>query len=207
MLKRYKQFIYDKHKVIKAYRIGKNNKMNHIGEHFSLNEKIDYYTKRINDKNLTEGQRFYAKRKLRMFKSGIGRIYLIKDFNFGNPNFPDNQKDRRVVVSSLNHNNSKVLLNGIYSNKSKIRYGPIYNYDGIEQVYILDHDSYVALPTTLKKNKEYFNINDLRETSSTISPLIIDDLMKEIYPGKFTSKKFQVDNIKKRKYLFKSKKS
>lgn len=191
-------FNYSNHKV--AHEIKKDFKGRPItiNQRYSLDDKIEYYSKRINDSNLSKTQQDYAKVKLLMLTSGIGRIFIVKDHELGNKNEPD--KNRRVIPTSINYSNGNTLINGIYTNPSRFASYKINKYDAIEKIYILDKDSYLDVETKKKLDGKYFNIKELSETTSTISPYQLKDVIKYVYPKK-EKHDIHVKNNLKRKSL------
>ena len=68
-----KQRIFNYSSKYIAHELKRNNRGGSfiVNKKFSLEEKIDYYSSRINDNKLTDSQRKYAKIKVGMLISGI----------------------------------------------------------------------------------------------------------------------------------------
>ena len=196
--KKQKVFNYNEHKVVHEIKKDNHNRPITINNRFSLDDKIKYYSSRINDKKLNKFQQNYAKVKVSMLTSGIGRIFIIKDGELGNKKEP--YKNRRVIPTSINYSNGSTLINGIYTNKSGFASHQIYKYDGVENIYILDKDSYLDIETKKKLDGSFFNIKDLSETTSTISPYQLRDIIKYVYP-KTKDKTFTKNITSKNNYL------
>lgn len=153
-----------------------------VPKHYSVEEKIDYYSKRINDDKLRETQRRYARIKVGMLTSGVGRVYIINDQKLGNPN----SKIRRVVPTAINELNKNVLINPIYSHDSrfrkKIRRFYSEKEDGDYKIPIFYKESFLDVEARKKSEDEYFNLDDLQETTSTVDPFQLDELLNYVYP-------------------------
>ena len=83
---------------------------------------------------------------------------------------------------SIGSGHGSTLINGIYTNPSSFAAHQINKYDSVENIYILDKDSYLDVETKKKLNGSFFNIKDLSETTSTISPYQLKDVIKYVYP-------------------------
>lgn len=169
-----------------------------------LEKKIEYYKKRITDITLTQKQREYAAKKVNMYTSSIGRIYIINDQLLGNPE----AKDRNVIVTSKNKKTNEVLINGIYTSdfrNNRIRIQT-------DSINVLSYDSYIDRRARYKNdylnsfivnsNIEFFKESDLEETTATISPYDIDKINKILYSGKHV---ISIKNQKIRNILSKRK--
>ena len=201
--KKFSIFNYGKHKVGNEYKRDIRGKPFIVNREYSLEEKIDYYTKRINNPNCTDGQQNYAKYKVKILTSGVGRIFTVSDKELGNPNY-DNDKPRRVVTTAINHKTGNVLINGIYTTPSYYNKLKINCYDADGRIPMLDHESYLNVQAKKKLDNTFFNIKDLSETTSTVDPFQLDDILSYVYPnGK--SSYIQSKNVYKRKQLFKDK--
>ena len=95
--------------------------------------------------------------------------------------------------------------NGIYTNRSGFASHKISKYDGVENIYILNKDSYLDVEAKKQLNGDYFNIDDLNESSSTINPFDLNKVITTIYPKKEKSH-IHRKNKAKRKTLKKQKK-
>ncbi len=157
-------------------------------KHYSVDEKIDYYSNRINDNSLTDNQRKFAKKKVSMLISGVGRIYLITDDQFGNQEYGSDFKIRRVVPTAINENNKNVLINGIYSRTNYFRNLKLNNYDDEGFIPILNHESYLDIQPKKKIDGTYFNLSDLEETTSTLNPFELDSVIDYVYPKNANSR-------------------
>ena len=202
-IKKFSIFNYGKHKVGNEYKKDIKGKPFVVNKEYSLEEKIDYYSKRIGDKSLTQGQRDHAKMKVNILTTGVGRIYTIADKELGNPNY-DNNKPRRVVATAINHKTGNMLINGLYTTPSYYNKLKINCYDVDGRIPMLDHESYLNVQAKKKLDNTFFNIKDLSETTSIVDPLQLDDILRYVYPnGK--SSYIQSKNVYKRKQLFKDK--
>lgn len=160
-----------------------------VNREYSIEDKIKYYSRRINDKSLTQDQRTYAAIKTRMLTSGVGRIVCYPDRLLGNDRFQDINKMRRLVVVAKNQNNKKVLVNGLYSNNNKFRkeistyYSP--GEDGNEnfsKIPILHYDnSYLNIQSLTKDKDNFYNISDFIETTSTVDPFDLDKIRSFVF--------------------------
>lgn len=173
-------FDYKNKKIAHEFKNNRHGQSILFNKNFSLDEKIDYYSNRINDKSLTSRQRKYAKIKTSMLTSGIGRIFLIKDGELGNRNQP--LKDRRVIPTAINYRNGNTLINGIYTSTNKFKDLEISTLDDEGRIYILNKTSFLDIQSRMKDKNKYFNIKDLNETTSTINPFQLKDVINYVYP-------------------------
>lgn len=197
-IKKFSIFNYGKHKVGNEYKKDIKGKPFVVNKEYSLEEKIDYYTKRINNPNCTDGQQNYAKYKVKILTSGVGRIFTVPDKELGNPNY-DNDKPRRVVTTAINHKTGNVLINGIYTTPSYYNNFKINSYDADGRIPMLDHESYLNVQAKKKLDNTFFNIKDLSETTSTVDPLQLDNILNYVYPKKETNKSQSRNNYNRRK--------
>lgn len=168
-----------------------------------LENKIEYYKKRITDITLTQDQREYAAKKVNMYTSSIGRIYIINDQLLGNPE----AKDRNVIVTSKNKKTNEVLINGIYTSDFRNNIIRIQT----DSINVLSYDSYIDRRARYKNdylnsfivnsNIEFFKESDLEETTATISPYDIDKINKILYSGEhvISIKNKKIQNILRNK--------
>lgn len=196
--KKFNIFNYSKHKVGHEYQKDRKGTPFIVNRTYSLEEKIDYYQTRSNDKSLSDNQRKYAKIKLSMLLSGIGRIFTIKDGLLGNTKQPD--KPRRVIPTAINYKNGDALINGIYTNENKYNKLLLQSYDDEGKICILNYDSYLNVESKKKDKNTFFNIKDLSETTSTINPYQLSKVLRYVYP-KYEKNYQQKQNNKSRRDL------
>ena len=197
-IKKFSIFNYGKHKVGNEYKKDIKGKPFVVNKEYSLEEKIVYYSKRIGDMSLTQGQRDHAKMKVNILTTGVGRIFTVPDKELGNPNY-DNNKPRRVVATAINHKTGNVLINGLYTTPSYYNKLKINCYDVDGQIPMLDYESYLNVQAKKKLDNTFFNIKDLSETTSTVDPLQLDNILNYVYPKKETNKSQSRNNYNRRK--------
>ena len=180
--KKHKIFKYDSHRVIDEMKYDNKGVSYPVNKHFSLEDKLNYYSLRMNDKKLSPLQRKYAKIKVSILASGVGRIYIVDDKELGNNKEP--YKQRRVIPTAINYSNGKTLINGIYTSPSRFNSFKVDGRDMEGKINILNSDSYLDVQAKKKLDKTYFNINELRETTSTINPFQLKDVINYVYPKK-----------------------
>lgn len=201
--KKFSIFNYGKHKVGNEYKRDIRGKPFIVNREYSLEEKIDYYSKRIGNMSLTENQRNHAKMKVNILTTGVGRIYTIADKELGNPNY-DNNKPRRVVATAINHKTGNVLINGLYTTPSYYNKLKINCYDADGRIPMLDYESYLNVQAKKKLDNTFFNIKDLSETTSTVDPKQLVDILDYVYP-KVHKQNVEKHNKYLKRQLFKDK--
>lgn len=148
---------------------------NPIKVNYSKADKIKYYSARASDSSLTAQQKNYAKGKVKTLSSGKGLIAITDDKNFKG----GKGKQRRVMISGINHETGEKMVNRISSTSSNTAMK--LNRVGAP---ILQKESYLDQEVHIKKKKgSMFKDEDLVETTSTINPFDYKKVFKFIFKG------------------------
>lgn len=162
---------------------------------YDREEKIRYYTRRMNDSSLSQSQRFYAKQKVQMLTSGKGLIAITADENFKG----GRGKNRRVMISGVNKETGEKMVNRITSsNTERTMKLNRQNTPILQKDCYLDQEVHVK-----KKGGGSFRDSDLTPTTSTIHPFDYKKVFKFIFDNKKTKvgkDLIKLNNYKGRKY-------